>query len=125
MSQPEARYTVRALLLTAVLTIIVTVVALQLSGRIDHSGGQLGEPVGEFTAVHLTPNEEFRMSAKNSELHAVCRNGYLGVASNVDPDFFGVLVDYRNRGVRCGPAINATERRSPAPTAPADDAPSQ
>lgn len=117
MSQPEeARYTVRALLVTAAAAIVGTVVALQAAGRIDHSGGDAGEPVGEFTAVHVTPGQEFRMSVKNSELHAVCRNGYLGIASDVDPAFFGILVDYKNRGVRCGPAINAPtnpERQAP------------
>lgn len=105
MSQPEARYTVRALILTGLATLVGTVLALEVAGRIDHSGGAQGEPVGEFTAVHVTPDQEFRMSVKNSELHAVCRNGYLAIASDVDPAFFGILVDYRNRGVRCGPGI--------------------
>ncbi len=126
MSQPEARFTVRALLLTAVVTIIGTVVALEVAGRIDHSGGTTGEPVGEFTAVHVTPGEEFRMSVKNSELHAVCRKGYLAIASDVDPAFFGILVDYKNRGVRCGQAIDAGARPSQeVPQSPASESPGQ
>jgi len=58
-------------------------------------------PVGEFQAIHVTPGDEFRMSPKSSELHAVCEQGYLAIAADVDPDFRGIVVDYKNRGVRC------------------------
>ena len=57
--------------------------------------------MGEFTAIHVKPGETFRMSRKPSELHAVCENGYLAIAADVDPSFRGILVDYKNRGVRC------------------------
>lgn len=106
MSQSEARFTIRSLIATAIGTIIVTVVVLEASGRIDHSDNKDHVPVGAFEAVHITPGEEFRMSPKSSELHAVCEQGYLAIAADVDPDFRGILVDYKNRGVRCsrGPA---------------------
>lgn len=113
MSQPEARFTVRSLFVTAVVTIAATVIALQVSGRINHPGDQTDGPIGEFTAVHVTPGEAFKMSPKPSELHAVCDQGYLAIAADVDPQFRGLLVDYRNRGVRCH-AANAV----PAPPAP-------
>lgn len=122
MSQNEARFTVRSLIATAIGTIIVTVIVLEASGRIDHSDNKDHVPVGEFEAVHITPGEEFRMSPKSSELHAVCEQGYLAVAADADPDFRGILVDYKNRGVRCsrGPAPGQNE---PAPEAqePAND----
>ncbi|WP_372971049.1 kinase [Marinobacter sp.] len=107
MSQSEARFTVRSLIATAIGTIIATVLVLEASGRIDHSDNKDHVPVGEFEAVHITPGEEFRMSPKSSELHAVCEQGYLAVAADTDPDFRGILVDYKNRGVRCS--------REPAP----------
>lgn len=106
MSQKEARFTIRSLILTAIGTLIATVVALEISGKIDHSDNKDHVPVGEFEAIHLQPGEPFRMSPKSSELHAVCEQGYLAIAADVDPSFRGVLVDYKNRGVRCsrGPA---------------------
>ncbi|MBL3555027.1 MULTISPECIES: kinase [Marinobacter] len=111
MSQSEARFTVRSLIATAIGTMIATVLVLEASGKIDHSDNKDHVPVGEFEAVHITPDEEFRMSPKSSELHAVCEQGYLAIAADVDPDFRGVLVDYKNRGVRCsrGPAADPSQ----------------
>lgn len=102
MSQPEARYSVRALLLTAFIAVAGTVLTLESAGRISHSDDKSAIPIGEFRAIHLSPDEPFRMSRKFSELHAVCEQGYLAIASDVDPVFRGVIADYKNRGVRCG-----------------------
>lgn len=110
MSQNEARYTVRSLIVTALVAVIGTVTVLEMSGRIDHSDNKDHVPVGDFQAIHVTEGETFRMSPKASELHAVCENGYLAIAADVDPSFRGILVDYKNRGVRC---------RRPTPTSPA------
>jgi hypothetical protein len=110
MSQNEARYTVRSLIVTALVTVIGTVLALEMSGKINHSENKDHMPVGDFQAIHVTEDEPFRMSPKASELHAVCENGYLAIAADVDPDFRGILVDYKNRGVRCS---------RPSPTGPA------
>jgi hypothetical protein len=106
VSQPEARFTVRSLIVTAIGTVIATVVALEINGKIDHSDNKDHVPVGEFEAIHLQPDEPFRMSPKSSELHAACEQGFLAIAADVDPSFRGILVDYKNRGVRCsrGPA---------------------
>ncbi|WP_372964340.1 kinase [Marinobacter sp.] len=101
MSESENRYSARALILTAIISIIGTVLALEASGRIDHSDNKDNVPVGDFQAIHLKPGEEFRMSRKSSELHAVCEDGFLAIAADVDPSFRGILVDYKNRGVRC------------------------
>lgn len=103
MSQAERRFSIRALIATAVATIIVTVVALELAGRIEHRDDKENSPVGEFTAIRIDPGSDYRMSAKSAELHAVCDQGYLAIAADADPSFRGLLVDYRNRGVRCGP----------------------
>lgn len=104
MSQREATFTVRSLIVIAIASIIATVVVLEMSGRIDHSDNKDHMPVGEFEALHVTPDEPFRMSSKASELHAICQNGYLAIAADADPDYRGILVDYKNRGVRCHPA---------------------
>ena len=110
MSQNEARYTVRSLIVTAVVAAIGTVLVLEMSGRINHSENKDHMPVGDFQAIHVTEEDPFRMSPKASELHAVCENGYLAIAADVDPSFRGILVDYKNRGVRCS---------RPSPTGPA------
>lgn len=109
MSQNEARFTVRSLIVTAIATAVATVIALETSGKIDHSDNKDHVPVGDFQAIHVTPDAPFRMSPKASELHAACDNGYLAIAADTDPSFRGILVDYKNRGVRCS---------RPAPTAP-------
>ncbi|MCE0758815.1 kinase [Marinobacter sp. G11] len=101
MSDNENRYSVRSLIVTALVTVVGTVLALEASGRISHSDNKDHVPVGDFQAIHIKPGEEFRMSRKSSELHAVCENGYLAIAADVDPSFRGILVDYKNRGVRC------------------------
>lgn len=109
MSQNEARYTVRSLIVTALAAIIGTVLVLEVTGKISHTENKDHVPVGDFQAIHITEGETFRMSPKASELHAVCENGYLAIAADVDPSFRGILVDYKNRGVRC---------RRPSPTGP-------
>ena len=101
MSEKEARFTARSLIATAIGAVVATVVVLEASGRIDHATNKDNVPVGEFEAIHVTPGEEFRMSPKSSELHAVCEQGYLAIAADVDPAFRGIVVDYKNRGVRC------------------------
>ncbi len=116
MSVNEKRYSARSLILTAIVAIVVTVVALEASGRIEHSENKGHMPIGEFEAVHLKPGEEFRMSRKPSELHAACVDGYLAIAADVDPSFRGVLVDYKNRGVRCArPSPTDIDPAAPAP----------
>lgn len=109
MSQNEARYTARSLIVTALVAIIGTVLMLEMIGKISHTENKDNVPVGDFKAIHITEGETFRMSPKASELHAVCENGYLAIAADVDPSFRGILVDYKNRGVRC---------RRPSPTGP-------
>ncbi|MBS3804022.1 MAG: hypothetical protein KGY54_05695 [Oleiphilaceae bacterium] len=113
-SRPEARYTIQTLLVAVVVTIIVTVLALEMSGRIDHSGDDAGAPIGQFTAAHVKPGaDEIRMSPKPSELHGVCEDGFLAIASDADPNFFGILLDYKNRGVRCGPSSRPSAAAPP------------
>lgn len=104
MSQTEATFTIRSLIVTAFASMIITVVALEITGRIDHNDNKDHAPVGEFEAIHVTPDDPFRMSSKGSELHAICKDSYLAIAADADPSYWGILVDYKNRGVRCHPA---------------------
>lgn len=101
MSQKQDSYTIRSLILTAIISAIVTVVALEVSGKINHWNRADGVPIGDFKAIYIEPGETFRMSPKPSNLHAACDNGYLVIASDNDGEFQGILVDYKKRGVRC------------------------
>lgn len=104
MSLDEARFTIRSLIATGIGTVIATVLLLHLSGRLDHGVGTADHvAIGDFTAVHVDPGAEFRMSPRPSGLHAACESGFLAIASDEDPGFRGILVDYRKRGVRCQP----------------------
>lgn len=122
MSQSEATFTIRSLIATAIGAIIFTVLVLELAGRIDHTGQKDNMIIGDFQAVHIDPGEEFRMSPKESGLHAVCENGYLAIAADEDPALRGVLVDYKNRGVRCSRARPQSSDNPSADTDTADDA---
>jgi hypothetical protein len=109
MTQDSKRYSTRSLILTAIIAMVGSVAALEVTGKIDHSDNKENLPIGEFTAIQVTPGEPFNMSSKASELHARCENGYLAIAADIDPSYMGVLVDYKNRGVRCS---------RPSPTGP-------
>lgn len=108
MSQPEPRYSIQTLMVVVVATIIITVLALEFSGRIAHSDNKDNIAVGEFKAVNVKPGESFRMSPKSGELYAVCQHGFIAVAAASDPQFLGLLVDYKNRGVRCSASAQPT-----------------
>ncbi|HET8849216.1 MAG TPA: kinase [Marinobacter sp.] len=118
-SDDERRYTARSLILTGLVTIVGTVLVLQATGRITDWDNRDHVPVGEFRAVHILPGEPFRMSNRPSELHAVCEAGFLAIAADVDPSFRGIVVDYKNRGVRCF----RPDPMNPQPSAPDSAAP--
>lgn len=108
MSQPEPGYSIQTLMVVVVATIIITVLALEFSGRIDHSRNKDNITVGEFRAINVKPGESFRMSPGSGDLFAVCQNGFIAVAPASDPQFMGLLVDYKNRGVRCPAPVQPT-----------------
>lgn len=118
MTQDSKLYTTRSLILTAVVAIIGSVLVLEITGKIDHSDNKENLPIGEFTAIQVTPGETFNMSSKASELHARCENGYLAIAADIDSSYLGVLVDYKNRGVRCSRPSPTGPRVLPEPENP-------
>lgn len=101
MAQDERRYSVRTLIIVAFVAILGTVLTLETAGLINHTRDKDKVQVGEFRAVYVGPREDYRMSPKPSELHAECYDGYLAVGSDTDITLKGVLVDYKNRGIRC------------------------
>ena len=99
----------RSTLVVAVMaTIIATVLALEFYGLIDHNPDKSAYPVGEFKAIFLKPGEQHRFSTKPPQLHAECQDGFLVIASNVDPNMRGALVDHKNRNILCQRPKKAT-----------------
>jgi len=91
------------LVMAIIATIITTVVVMELNGMIKHSDNKEDYPVGEYKAIYIEKqkNKQYRLSHKASDQSAICNNGYLFITSDVNDGMQGLLVDYKNRGVKC------------------------
>lgn len=103
MTEKRDHYSARALLVTAFIAVIGTVLALDFYGLIRHNADKSKTTVGDFHAVYLKAGEGHRLSPKPSDLHIECENNFAVVASDTDAHMKGLLVDYRNRGIHCAP----------------------
>jgi len=84
-------------------TIIITVIALDISGAIKHSENKTDAPVAGYKVIFIANMDDnsYRLSHKSSDQTAICNDSYLFVTSDNDPAMQGLLVDYKNRGIRC------------------------
>lgn len=84
-------------------TIIITVIALEMSGAIKHNSNKTDVPIAGYKVVYIENmnDKSYRLSHKPSDQTAVCNDSYLFVTSDNDPAMQGLLVDYKNRGIRC------------------------
>ena len=84
-------------------TIIITVIALEMNGAIKHSENKTDVPVAGYKVIFIEnmDDKSYRLSHKPSDQTAVCNDSYLFVTSDNDPAMQGLLVDYKNRGIRC------------------------
>jgi hypothetical protein len=84
-------------------TIITTVAALDMNGAIKHSENKTDVPVAGYKVIFIEnmDDKSYRLSHKSSDQTAVCNDSYLFVTSDNDPAMQGLLVDYKNRGIRC------------------------
>lgn len=84
-------------------TILFTVLILEWQGLIQHSTNKDDYPVAEYKAVFIEKqeNKQYRLSHKPSNQTAICNGGYLFITSDVNDGMQGLLVDYKNRGIRC------------------------
>jgi len=94
------------LLLSIFVTIVTTVLILELNGFIKHSEDKKDLPVAEYRAVIIEQQDEklYRLSHKPSNQTAICNAGYLFITSDFDNGVQALLVDHKNRGVNCIPA---------------------
>ena len=84
-------------------TIIITVIALEMSGVIKHTTNKKDAPIAGYKVIFIEnmDDKSYRLSHKSSDQTAVCNDTYLFVTSDNDASMQGLLVDYKNRGIRC------------------------
>lgn len=99
----EDKVTKRTLVLAVFIAILSTFFFLEWNGLIQHNDKKDDFLVAEYKAVFIEKqeNKQYRLSHKPSNQTAICNGGYLFITSDTDNGMQGLLVDYKNRGVRC------------------------
>lgn len=106
MSEPQTtenndNVSKNTLIISVIAAVIVTVSALEFTGKIKHNEAKDEFPVSSYQAIHIKKGEEHLISRKPSNQTAQCIDGYLFIESDDDDLMQGLIVDYKNRGVRC------------------------
>jgi hypothetical protein len=92
------------LVIAIFITVIVTFFTLEYNGLIQHNKQKNDYPVAEFKAIFIEKldDQAYRLSHKPSNQTATCNQGYLFVQSDDNASMQGLIVDYKNRGIKCG-----------------------
>lgn len=90
-----------AIFITFVVSVIVTVFALDIYGYINHSTVEDGQVIDQFTLLAVEPDHRAKMSMKDSGKRAECVDGYILMRAVKNQMATGLLVDSNNRGVKC------------------------
>ena len=95
----------RTLVIAIFVSVFATFFMLEWNGLIQHNQNKDDYPVAEYKAIFIEEQEDklYRLSHKPSNQTAVCNGGYLFITSDAKDGMQGILVDYKNRGVRCIP----------------------
>ena len=104
-SNKEDKVSKLTLVIAVLAAVFVTFFILERNGLIQHNERKDDYPVAEYKAVFIEKqeNKQYRLSHKPSNQTAICNGGYLFITSDIDDGMQGLLVDYKNRGVRCIP----------------------
>jgi len=91
------------LIIVIFISITGTFLSLEMNGLINHTKSKQELPIANYKAVFIDnlDDKQYRLSYKPSNQTAICHDGYLFISSDTDQHFQGLLVDYKNRGVRC------------------------
>ncbi len=91
------------LLVAIFCAIALTILILEWQGMIQHTQAKDDYPIAEYKVVFIEKqaNKQYRLSHKPSNQTALCNGGYLFITSDLNDGMQGLLVDYKNRGVRC------------------------
>lgn len=94
---------IRTLVLSLLAAVVATLVILDWQGKIKHSENKEQLALAEYKVVMIPTDQEkvYRLSPKASFQTAFCQQGYLFIGNDDNPDMQGLLVDYKNRGVKC------------------------
>lgn len=91
--------------------IIIAVLALEYYGYITHPSEQDSAVVDEFRLLAITPENDLKISQKDSGKTAFCVGGYLLLRPDNGKEVAGILVDEKNRGIHCRHSMNAQSDR--------------
>jgi hypothetical protein len=97
----DDRVSRNTLIIYMLITLFVTVGILEFSGKIKHSSDKTDLELSTYKVVYIPKAEVYRVSRKPSNQTAVCIDNYLFIKSDTDTTLQGILIDYKNRGVRC------------------------
>lgn len=89
------------LIIAVIATVIATIAVLELTGKVKHNDAKSDYSISSYQAILIKKGEEHLISRKASEQTSQCINGYLFIQSDSDLTMLGLVVDYKNRGVRC------------------------
>ncbi len=90
-----------ALIIAVIVTVIATIAILEFAGKVKHNESKADYSISTYQAIIINKGEEHLISRKPSEQTAQCIDGYLFIQSDSDLTMLGLIVDYKNRGVRC------------------------
>jgi hypothetical protein len=93
----------RALIFSILAAIVSTVVVLEWQGKIKHNEAKDQYALAEYKVVTIPKGEDqkYRLSPKASNQSAFCEQGYLFIGNDKNKAMQGLLVDYKNRGIKC------------------------
>lgn len=89
------------LILTAVVSVIVTVGSLWYYGYVRFSKPEDARLLADFTMLKTIPGEDIRLSLEPARQVAQCIDGVLVLFDTEQKGLSGVLVDDRKKAVRC------------------------
>lgn len=95
---------IKVAIVSALLAVIASVIALDTKGYIRHSEAADAAVIGEFKLIHLAENTEMRVSNRPSNKVAFCADGYLMMhpeKNETGNQVAGLLVDEKNRPIPC------------------------
>jgi hypothetical protein len=103
-------FSARTLVFSILLAIIGTVIVLTWQGKIKHNEAKDQYALSEYKVVAIPNGEDqkYRLSPKDSHQSAFCEQGYLFIGNDTDKTMQGLLVDYKNRGIKCDEFTSST-----------------
>jgi len=93
----------RTLVFAIFISIAGTVGVLDWQGKIVHVSNEPEQySLADYKVIYI-PEEDvnYRLSQKPSHQSSACHNGYLFIENDLDDQMQGLLVDYKNRGIKC------------------------